>query len=307
VLAVATTRDGGAVPADVPTPRAPAGGLLLRVRACGLCGSDVEKLGAVPAGRVLGHELAAEVVEGRLAAGTRVTLAHHVPCGTCARCRAGHEPQCESFARTGIDPGGFAELVAVSAEHARETVLPLPDDLSDEAATFTEPLSCVLRACEQLPPGPGLVVGCGSVGLLFCMVLGRERTVFAADPRADRRALAATHGARAHAGEAVAWAVVTAPAGIAAALAALEPGGTALVFAATRDSTAPLDAVYRRELTVRGVRSGTPRHLRAALALLASGAVRPEPLVTHALPLREFARGLELYRRGEALKVVFRP
>src|SRR5947207_1589125 len=85
----------------------PAGtGELVHVQACGLCGSDVEKLGAAPAGTVLGHEVVARTAEGR-----RVALVHHCPCGTCARCRAGHESTCEQFVASTIVPGGFAERV----------------------------------------------------------------------------------------------------------------------------------------------------------------------------------------------------
>jgi hypothetical protein len=90
--------EGGAPrPADVPEP---VDGV--RVLACGLCGSDVEKLTPAHAGRVLGHEVVA-AVDGR-----RVALVHHAPCGTCDRCRAGHETTCERFAMATIRPGGFA-------------------------------------------------------------------------------------------------------------------------------------------------------------------------------------------------------
>ena len=74
--------------------------------ACGLCGSDVEKLDAAHAGDVLGHEVVAETAEGR-----RVALVHHASCGECERCLAGHESTCERFAAPTIRPGGFAERV----------------------------------------------------------------------------------------------------------------------------------------------------------------------------------------------------
>ena len=83
----------------------PEGADALRVLACGLCGSDVEKIGRAPAGTVLGHEVVAE------ADGKRVALVHHEPCGECERCRAGHESTCEEFGAATILPGGFAERV----------------------------------------------------------------------------------------------------------------------------------------------------------------------------------------------------
>ena len=257
-------------------------GELVNVLACGLCGSDVEKIGAATAGTVLGHEAVAET------AGRRVALVHHLPCGECDRCLAGHESTCEAFRAATIVPGGFAERV-----RAHET-LSLPDGIDDATATYVEPLACVLRAAERLPPGRVLVVGNGFVGRLFGAVLRRRGDdVFSvdADPRRDGR----------HPDGPVDAAVLCAPGGGTAAAAALVPAGTLLVFA----PSAPLglDAVYRRELTVLGSRSATPRHMREAISLL-PGLDLPEPTV---LPLERFQEGLELYRRGEALKVVFTP
>src|SRR5436305_4634177 len=84
--------------ADLPAP-AP----FARVLACGLCGSDVEKLGSAPPGTVLGHEVVARV-DGR-----RLALVHHAACGDCERCRAGHESTCAQFAAATIVPGGLAD------------------------------------------------------------------------------------------------------------------------------------------------------------------------------------------------------
>ena len=104
VRAVVVGQDGEPALADVAEPEGP--GELVRVLACGLCGSDVEKLDAAHAGDVLGHEVVAETAEGR-----RVALVHHASCGECDRCLAGHESTCERFAAPTIRPGGFAERV----------------------------------------------------------------------------------------------------------------------------------------------------------------------------------------------------
>jgi L-iditol 2-dehydrogenase len=252
------------------------------VVACGLCGSDVEKIGRAAAGTVLGHEVVA-LVEGK-----RVALVHHRPCGECERCRAGHESTCASFLAATIVPGGFAERVQRS-EHVA-----LPDEIDDARGTYVEPLACVLRGAERLPRGRVLVVGNGFVGRLFGAVLARRGDdVFAvdADPARAGRAPDGPVGA----------AVVCGRGAGAAALDAVEPGGTVLVFA----DAGPLagDAVYRRELTVVGSRSATPAAMRDAAALLPRLDV-PEPTV---LPLARFAEGLELFQRRTALKVVFTP
>jgi len=276
---------------DVPEPDG--AGLLVRVRACGLCGSDVEKLGRAPAGTVLGHEIA-----GELENGDRVTVVSHVPCGTCERCLAGHQSTCGEFRASRVAPGGFAELVRAS--HC----VPVPGELDELATVYVEPLACVLRAVEQVPRGNVLVVGCGSVGVLFVQVLlrrGDEVAVF--DPRADRLAHALELGAT-EVRDPVAAAVLTAPAGLNDALGRLEPGGTLVVFAAPREPVpTALDAIYRNELSVVGSRSATPAYFRDAIGLLPWLELPPAT----SLPLDRFAEGLDLYRTGEALKVIFRP
>jgi L-iditol 2-dehydrogenase len=291
VRAIVLDEAGLPVLTDVPEPDG--AGLLVRVRACGLCGSDVEKLGRAPAGTVLGHEIA-----GELENGDRVTVVVHVPCGTCERCLAGHQSTCGEFRASRVEPGGFAELLRAS--HC----VPVPAELDELATVYVEPLACILRAVEQVPRGTVLVVGCGSVGLLFVQVLLRRGDEVAVlDPRADRLARALELGAT-EVRDPVSAAVLTAPAGLNDALARLEPGGTLVVFAAPPGPVpAALDAIYRKELSVVGSRSATPAYFRGAIGLL------PwlELPAARSLPLDRFAEGVDLYRRGEALKVVFRP
>jgi L-iditol 2-dehydrogenase len=254
----------------------------LPVLACGLCGSDVEKLTPANAALVLGHEVVAE------ANGGRVALFHHLPCGACPRCLAGHESTCEAFAASTIVPGGFAERVQAYGG------VELPDEVDDAHGTMVEPLACVLRGAERLPMGRVLVVGHGYIGRLFAAALRwREDVVFAVDADPSRDGPAPDGPVRS--------AVLCAPGGAETALEHLEPGGVLLVFADA--GPMPTDALYRRELTVFGSRSATPRHMEAAAALLPKLDL-PEPTV---LPLERFDEGLDLYRRGEALKVVFTP
>jgi L-iditol 2-dehydrogenase len=298
--------------ATVPAPRPRAGEVLVGVRAVALCGSEVEKLagGSAVPGAVLGHEVSGIVLDGALPAGTRVTVAHHVGCGACARCLSGHETTCLAFAASGLRPGGFAERLVASEAHVASTVLPLPDEVADADGALVEPLACVVRAAASLPAGRGAVVGCGAMGLLFCRLLrARGQGVVALDPDAARmlRALEDADGPAA-ADDELDFCVVTHPAGLDDALRLLRPGGTCLLFAAEAAPRAvDLDRVYRAELVLRGARSATPDALREALELIRSGAVRVSDLVTDVLPLERFAEGLERYRSGLALKVVFRP
>jgi len=278
--------------ANLPEPTG--AGELVRVLACGLCGSDVEKLGSrAAAGSVLGHEVVGELEDGR-----SVTVMHRVPCGRCERCRAGHESTCETFRELAIAPGGFAERLRATA------LVPLPAALRELDGVWVEPLACVLRALERVPRGRVLVVGLGAVGQLWTQVLCRRGDEpVAAEPREDRRAQAAALGA-VHDDGAVDAAVATSAAGVNDALARLEPGGTLLVFAAPAGLVpTALEAVYRKELQVVGSRSASPETFAAAAALLPELSL-PEPTV---LPLERFAEGVDLYRRGDALKVVFAP
>lgn len=289
----AVVLDDAGEPALAESPEPEGDGELVRVRACGLCGTDVQKIGRAAPGTVLGHEVVAEREDG-----SRAVLVHHVPCGECARCRAGHESTCKQFPAATIVPGGFAERA-----RALEA-LPLPDGIPDDVATFAEPLACVVRGLERLPRGRVLVVGCGFAGLLFVQALVRRGDdVLASDPLPERLELARSYGAGGLEGS-VDAAVLCAHAGLDTALAALEPGGTLLVFSWLTDST-PLDfeTVLRRELSIVGSCSATPAAMREAIALL------PEldPIPTVNLPLERFSEGLDLYRRHEAVKVVFTP
>jgi len=289
----AVVLDGAGQPALADLPEPEGDGELVRVRACGLCGTDVQKIGRAAPSTVLGHEVVAEDTAGR-----RVALVHHLPCGECERCRAGHETTCDCFPAPTIVPGGFAERARAAA------TVPLPDGVDDATGTFAEPLACVLRALEQLPRGRVLVVGCGFAGLLFVQALVRRGDeVLAADPLPHRLDLALGYGAGPADGP-VDAAVLCAHAGLDGALAALAPGGTLLVFSWLTDP-APVDfeAVLRRELSLVGSCSATPAAMRDAVALLPG----LEPIPTVTLPLERFAEGLALYRSHAAVKVVFTP
>jgi len=267
--------------ADLPEPE---GEEVLRVLACGLCGSDVEKIGRAAPVTVLGHEVAAELADGR-----RVAVVHHLPCGECERCLAGHESTCEHFRAATIEPGGFAERVS-----ARGGWVELPDGVEAAVGTYAEPLGCVLRGAERVPRGDVLVLGGGFIGSLFAAVLRRRGgTVYVRDVDPARNGPEPPG--------AVGAVVVCASGAGRDALEAVEPGGTVVVFA----DPGPIDVgeVYRQELTVLGSRSATPRHMEEAARLLPDLDL-PEPTI---YPLAEFERGLDAYTSGRALKVVFTP
>jgi L-iditol 2-dehydrogenase len=307
-----------------PDPAPGAGEVVCRVLACGVCGSDISDAWVAPkVPVVLGHELTGEVeavgpgVTG-VAAGDRVVVHHHAPCGECRRCRRGHETLCERFRQTQLDPGGFAERVRIPAELVEE-LLPL-DGLDPERGTFVEPLACVLRAFDRCGLRGGdalLVIGCGTSGLLAVEAAHARGVdvVWAREPRPERLRRALALGAERHGNELVDVAIVctSAPAAIADAFAALAPGGVLCLYAPP-DPSPPgpplaLDGLdlYRREIEVVASYSAGPADMRAALALLRSGRVDPGPLITHRLPLERAGEALELARSGAAVKALVVP
>ena len=301
---------------DLPEPALPDDGVVCRVLASGVCGSDVNDAYIAPKlPAVLGHEVVGEVVAAGPRArgvetGARVVVQHHVPCGACETCRAGRETLCRQFRSTNIDPGGFAERVAVRGPLVGE-LLDI-DGLDPAVGTFAEPLGCALRALGRAGVGGDdalLVCGLGSAGLLVTAA-SRAGATYVSEPRPERRAHAAAPD---HAGEPVDVAIVCTPAAdaIAYAVDALRPGGRLLLYATppAEGAPAPVDwwALFRRELTVLTSWGAGPPDVRAALALLASGEVDPRPWITHRVALEETGRALELQRSGEAIKVVISP
>ncbi len=319
---------------DVPVPAIGEGELLLRVAGCGLCGSDILKIaGKAEPPVALGHELTGVVAESRtprFAVGQRLVVAHHVPCGECAYCTRGSPTMCPRFKASNLDPCGLAEYVRVPAAHVAHTALPLPVSLGDEAASFTEPLACCLRALGRARldgVSDAVVVGLGAMGLLMLqalLVLRPDARVIGVDPLPERRALALALGGHEalDASDEVADIVragtpgrgadlvvlmVGATTALASAQAMARDGGEVLVFAAQPGAAVPFDLwdCYHREVRLTTSYSATPEDLRAALALLVAGRVRVETLVSHCLPLTAFDEGVALARTHRALKVYF--
>jgi L-iditol 2-dehydrogenase len=323
---VALTRAPGEAEIEArDDPIAGPGEIVCAVEACGVCGSDVlEPWVARKVPIVLGHEIVARVLEAGepLAGGpplpdvgARVVLHHHAPCGECRRCRRGHETLCEQFRSSALDPGGFAERVRVPAELAAELLA--VGDLAAERAIFVEPLACVLRALDRSGLRAGdslLVVGAGTSGLL-AIAAAHTRAVAAVwvrEPRAERVARALALGAERHGNELVDVALICTSdrQAIADGFAAIAPGGALCLYAPPHQGEPlALDGfdLYSGEIDVCASYSAGPADMRAALELIASGAVDPAKFVTHRLALEQTRTALELARTGEALKALVEP
>jgi L-iditol 2-dehydrogenase len=319
---------------EVPVPVIGPGELLVRVAGCGLCGSDLLKIQQRAAPPVkLGHELTGVVVEdgfgvNRFAPGQRVVVAHHVPCGECHYCQHGNVSMCAAFKSSNLDPCGFAEYVRVPSEHVKHVTLALPDVLTGEEGSFTEPLACVVRAVRRSALHVGdlaVVAGLGTVGLLMAQAFRAAGVeVLGLDVLPERIAFASEYGVSATSvtepellervrglsdgrGADLVMLTVGGEPAFRQALDLARAGGAIHLFAATPGALAQsdLDEMYHRELTIQTTYSSSPDDLRAALDLLATGKVRVGGLYSHRLPLARFEEGVALFASRQARKVYF--
>ena len=182
-VVLAGGRDGRLVPSlqDVRAPVPGPGELVVSMKACGLCGTDLEKMKGeyVASAPVVGHEavgVVSAVGEGvtGFGKGDRVFPHHHVPCYECHICRAGDETMCEMYRKSNLHPGGFSEKILVRDWNvAHGGVLKLPDEMAFEVGTLIEPLACCLRAVRKHGRSgeTALVVGAGPIGLMNALLL----------------------------------------------------------------------------------------------------------------------------------------
>lgn len=326
-----------------PTPHAETGSVLVRPRAIGICGSDIEILdGSRPADYIRypivpGHEWAGEVValgDGvhGLHVGDRVAVAGHNFCGRCFQCRRGFTNLCEHYDEFGFTrDGGMEGLVAVRADllHSFDAALPY------EQAALTEPLACAVNGVEMVAPEPGetvVVVGPGAIGLLGAGVfnLYRPRKLIVIGRRPHNSAIAAQMGATDF--------INTAEQDAVAEVQRLTDGrGADIVYeAAGHEQTVSLaldlarrggrvvyegivgggkrigiesDLFCLKALHVSGVFAYTGRHFERALRLIEQGLLDVNPLITHRFPLADYAKAFDILqdRTSTAVKVILIP
>jgi len=333
--------------ADLPAPEPGPGEALIRVSVTGLCRTDLKiirhghrdlTLPRVPGEEVVGEVLAlgppAPAVArpsdgvspvsagGSFVPGDRVYVYPGVWCGECPSCRRGAENLCRRMRIMGFHrDGGFAEYVVAPLQ----SLIPVPEGLSDEEAVFAEPLSCCLNALELggVAEGDALGVwGAGPAGTLLSRAGAlRGAGVVVVDPdEGRRRRLAAAAGtpARVSAHVAppdlldVAIVAVGAPEAYAAAFEALAPRGRLVVFSgllpdADRGLHVGLNRIHYHEHTIVGAYGCSFRHGVDALDLLGGGRLRVDDLISHRLPLAELDRGLDIVARRTGMKVHLYP
>jgi len=324
----------------MPVPKIGPGELLVRVEACGICGSDVAEWDLLPkAPLTLGHEIAGVVVEvgegvDRYRVGDRVTSAHHVPCDDCRYCRSGHETTCDTLRRTRFDPGGFAEFIRLPSINVEKGVFLIPHHVTFAEASLTEPLACVLRGQRMAGLQPGrsvLVLGSGVAGLMhvhLARFMGAT-PVASTDVSQYRLEAAIRFGAEEawHVDEDIAArfrrlndgyladmviVCTTAPSAFAQSLTLVERGGTVLFFAPP-DPGFRLDVpvnelFYRNDITLTTSYAAGPDDYAMALEMISQRRVQLADMITHRLGLSEVKKGFRMVADAqESLKVIVEP
>ncbi len=324
---------------EMPTPQIGPGELLVKILACGICGSDVmEWYRTNKAPLVLGHEATGEIVEvgegvAYFKKSDRVFVSHHVPCNKCHYCLKSNHTVCYTLRSTNFDPGGFAEYIRVPQINVDRGVFLLPDNLSFEEGTFIEPLACVVRGLRVANVEPGctvLVIGSGISGLLHILLAratGAGR-IIATDINTYRLGIAERFGADVVIpadedvpsrllelnGNRLADRVIVCTGAISAlntALKSVDHGGKVLFFAPT-DPGAELpiqfNDFWRNAITLISTYGASPIDIATAIELLSYRRVPVQEMITHRLGLTETGSGFKLVTEAkECIKVIIEP
>ncbi|HYU74872.1 MAG TPA: zinc-dependent alcohol dehydrogenase family protein [Ktedonobacteraceae bacterium] len=325
---------------NVPDPTPRPDEVLVRVGACGICGTDLHIIdGESPLARypvIPGHEFAGEVValgydiaqsngngEANITVGSRVAVDPNLYCGHCDFCRTGHENLCLNYAALGVTTNGaIAQCVAVPMASAYL----LPNSMSLREGALIEPVSCAVHGMHSLNPRSGdtfLIVGAGTMGLLLLQLAlrGGASRVAMVDVNMQRLASAEELGAtrtyndieRALKDEPLGFNCVIDATGVPAvienAFMAVKRGGKFMVFGVAsneaRISLSPF-RIYNDEITIVGSMA-ILFSFQAALDLISSGVINTQAMLTEALPLQDFSRALDMVRKGQGVKTQILP
>ncbi|MCB0071071.1 MAG: alcohol dehydrogenase catalytic domain-containing protein [Caldilineaceae bacterium] len=306
--------------------------VIVRIDACGICGTDLNILAVPPAHRatpgiVIGHEGVGVVTEigpgvTSLTPGNRVVIAPRLTCGMCEYCRRGLDNQCTNYQTIGTTvDGAFAPYVRVPAR----ALFPIDPSVPRDDAALFEPLSCVVGSVARAPFAAGdnvAIIGGGPMGLLFALVyraMGAGK-IIVVDLAEYRLEFAREIGVDAalNAGDVDVPAAVRELTGLGAdvvvdavgnqvdaAVKLARRGGHVILFGLRPESNPSVSqySITRYDLTLHGTFVGLLPFAQT-IKLLESRRVQPSILVTHRLPLRDLAHGVELMRSQQAMKVL---
>jgi len=331
----------------VDVPKIGAGELLVRVHTCGICGTDLKKIatGSHSAPRIFGHETAGIVVQAgdglkKFKVGDRVMVFHHIPCRNCYYCKAKTYAQCETYKKVGVTAGyepsggGFAEYIRVMDWIVRDGgVVPIPEGVSYEQASYIEPANTVIKAIEVLAPKPHetvLVIGQGPIGLMLAFLSKRAGArVIVSDLFPQRLTISGRYGLSnvidaskedtvtrirqltEGRGADVAILAVAGNGLIKPAIDSVRPGGRVMLFAQTQRSEVTIDpsAVFVDEKTLLGSYSASVDLNEESARFVLGREMDLESLYTHRFPLEKAVEALNLaaHPQPDTMKIAIQP
>jgi len=321
---------------ECPEPGISSGEILVKMKASGICGTDVMEWYRIKkAPRVLGHEMAGEIVAigegvGKFKKGDKVFVSHHVPCYKCHHCDQGNYTACESLHIGNYYPGGFSEFIRAPEENVKYGTFLLPEKVTFEDATMIEPLGCVAAGQNQIGLKKGqtiLIIGSGVSGLLHTQLAKiKGARVIATDINEYRLSKAMEFGAdyvinanrysldklRSINDDKLADIVIVC-AGVEKAvddaISSVDRKGKILFFAVPNtDITIPSVRFWRDEITVTFSYGAAPEDIKEALELIESGRVNVSKMITHRVPLSDIMNGFKIVSEAEnSLKVIVVP
>src|ERR1700686_858137 len=330
----------------VPVPQIGRGEILVKVHTCGICGTDLKKIatGSHSAPRIFGHETSGTVAAigagvTEFAAGDRVMVFHHIPCGRCYHCRHKTFAQCETYKKVGctagFEPsgGGFAEYVRGMDWIVEKGTVRIPDGVSFEQAAFVEPVNTCMKGIERLALEPGgtvLVIGQGPIGIILSVLAKRAGArVITSDLYEQRLTISKGFGlenavnsstadvvreARSHSeGRGVDAAILAVGSNslIRTAMDAVRPGGRVLLFAQTQHGEVEFDpaAVCVDEKTLIGSYSASVDLQEDSVRFVMGQEMALEKLISHRFPLSQAvgALGLAAHPQPASMKIMIQP
>lgn len=314
--------------------------ILVKVRAAGICGTDVHIYYGSPGATdptipvVLGHEFAGDVVEvgkdvKRVKVGDIVTIDPNMYCNNCEPCHQGKKQYCEHMSAIGVNQnGGFEDYCAVPETQA----IVVPAGIDYKEAAFGEPVACCLHGIDNIEIEPGdnvVVIGGGAIGQIMCQLarISGASKVILSEPVEMRRKLAISLGAdgaidpikgdlksqlKEVMGKEYADVVIECVGRPIAVKQAFEMAGRGckiLIFSVpspTDTVDLPLADVFKKELTIKGSFVNPDTQLRAA-RLIGSGKLNLKPLVTHRYPVEKLEDAIKMQMSNESVKVMIIP
>ncbi len=324
---------------EMPVPTINENELLVKVKASGICGSDVMEWYRIKkAPKVLGHEIAGDIVEvgkkvKKYKVGDRVFVSHHVPCDTCHFCIDDKQTLCHTLHTTNFYPGGFAEYLRVPEINIKNGVFVLPKEVSYDDGVFIEPLACVVRGLKTAGMKPGLnvlVIGSGISGLIqikLARAWGANRIMatdideyrlksakkFGADFVINAKENVPEHVKKYNDGKLADLVVISAGAtsAVKQGLQSVEAGGTILFFAPTEPNVEipfPLFDLWNKQVKMVSTYAGGPKDIAEAIDLIKTKKIVVTDMITHKLSLSETAKGFKLVAQAkDSIKVVIEP